>query len=875
MKTPLKTFKIIGAITLSLGSFSLFFAAIKSNSIKEAKADVDYSTATSYHNSGSSYNLFTTLQSLTYTSKTWSYDDLWTLYGECFYTDTKNGKIKDYYSSSTNYSYSTNQCGNYSGEGSCYNREHSIPKSWWKGSKTKQGADPLIVFPTDGYVNSMRSNYPFGVVSTATYTSNGGYSKLGSANSSYGYTGTVFEPNDDVKGDFARLVFYACVRYSSSSSGYADYPTYNWIQADNGNSTFSGSAPTSSNFNGFCLTNYAIKLFTEWHNKDKPDQWERNLNDRIYAKQSNRNPFVDHPEYVNTLWGKITGANPTTYSDGTGVTISKTSISLTQNSSTTISATSSNNSTITWTTSNSSVASISSGSSNSGSNITITAGATGTATITAKATISGTQYSQTCAVTVTSNQPTISLNKSSLSLAVGGSETLVATTANGSGNVTWSSNKENIAAVTSGGKVEGVSAGSAVITAIYSGVSATCNVTVTDSGTIIEGDAETLDFTIQNYSNGASVSSLSGTSCTATLAKGSGSNDPKYYTTGTAVRCYPGNTITISSQTKTIVKIELVFGSGDGSNTITSSPATYSSGTWTGSSSSVVLTVGGTNGHRRISQIIVTYEGTTPEPSFSYAVGTGYLMSFTNSSNSTKYFIGTLSDSNYGNTSTTLNNAMTMYFEENSGNYNLYFINSSNTKNYVYVSGGKLALSTNKPSVVWNQDASGVYCTVSSTKYYIGGNGTYSTFGVYSSPSNMYHAQFAEIETANTWALSFLSLITCNGGITAPNTTNWATTKTKYLSLTTLEQGFVTSASPSESGTNLQKALARYVFIVNKYTNRTNYPDYLSKASQANRMNPIQFTNDSTTFMFVVMAVSLLIVGTVFVGMYYKKKKKQ
>ena len=736
MKLSLKTLKILGAITLSLGSLSLFFVATKSNSYKEVKADVDYSAATSYHNSGNSYSLYTTLQNLTYTNKTWTYKELWTLYSDCFYKDSPGGKIKDYYSSATNYSAGTNQCGNYGGEGDCYNREHSIPKSWWGGAESKQGADPLIVFPTDGYVNSKRSNYPFGVVASASYTSQGGYSKLGSANSSYGYNGTVFEPADEVKGDFARLVFYACVRYSSSSSNYANYPTYNWVQADNGNSTFSGSAPTSSNFNGFCLTNYAIKLFTEWHNNDKPDQWERNLNDRIYAKQSNRNPFVDHPEYVNTLWGKISGANPTIYSDGTGVAISKTSVSLTSGGTTTINATSSNNSTITWTTSNSSVASLSSSSSSSGSNITITAGSTGSATITAKATIGGVQYSQTCAVTVTSAQPTISLSETSISLSVGATKTLVATTTNGSGSVTWSSSKENVATVNSSGVVEGVSAGSATITATYSGVSATCSVTVTDSGSI-EGDSETLDFTAQNYTNGASVTSLSAISCVATLDVGTGNNPPKYYTTGEAVRCYPGNTITVSSTQKTIIKIELVFGSGDGSNQITSSPATYSNGIWTGNASSVTFTIGGSSGHRRIAKIIVTYEG-EEEPSFSYETSVGYLMSFTNN-NSTRYFIGTLSGANYGNTSASSNDAMTMYFEENGDNYNMYFINQSNVKNYLYVSDGKLALTTSQPSVKWNQDTNGLYCQVSSSRYYIGGNGSYTTFGVYTS-SNIFFA---------------------------------------------------------------------------------------------------------------------------------------
>ena len=68
-------------------------------------------------------------------------------------------------------------------------------------------SDIVHVLPTDCYVNNRRSSYPFGEVGNATYTSNNGYSKLGSCKTS-GYSGTVFEPNDEIKGDIARIYFY-------------------------------------------------------------------------------------------------------------------------------------------------------------------------------------------------------------------------------------------------------------------------------------------------------------------------------------------------------------------------------------------------------------------------------------------------------------------------------------------------------------------------------------------------------------------------------------------------------------------------------------------------------------------------------------------
>ena len=117
---------------------------------------------------------------------------------------------------------------------------------------------------------------------------------------------------------------------------------------------------------------------------------------------------------------------------------------------------------------------------------------------------------------------------------------------------------------------------------------------------------ESVTFSEQNYTNGEAIESYTGTNFTVTFAKGSNSNAPKYYTTGKAIRCYGSNTFTVSSE-KTIIKIELTFGTGDGSNTITASSESYSNGTWTGSSENVTFAIGGTTGHRRIAGISVTY----------------------------------------------------------------------------------------------------------------------------------------------------------------------------------------------------------------------------------------------------------------------------
>jgi len=91
---------------------------------------------------------------------------------------------------------------------------------------------------------------------------------------------------------------------------------------------------------------------------------------------------------------------------------------------------------------------------------------------------------------------------------------------------------------------------------------------------------------------------------------GDGENDGKYYSTGSAIRVYGGGHMTVEHSSKTFSSISLSFGSGEGSNTITTNVGSYSSNTWTGSSSSVTFNIGGTSGHRRISSVAITYEAT-------------------------------------------------------------------------------------------------------------------------------------------------------------------------------------------------------------------------------------------------------------------------
>ena len=211
-----------------------------------------------------------------------SYSQLWNAFWS---TDNKgNGVVWDMYSDRPNgnppYTYylGQDQCGNYNSEGDCYNREHSWPQSWFN-EQTVPRSDLHHIFPTDGFVNGKRANYPFGEVRSATWTSQNG-SKLGTCKTP-GYSGTVFEPIDEYKGDFARALMYMSVRYYSED----------------------GSWSSSDMTNKSEIKKWAIDMLLRWNEQDPVSEKEKERNEVIYNDyQHNRNPFIDHSEYARMIW---------------------------------------------------------------------------------------------------------------------------------------------------------------------------------------------------------------------------------------------------------------------------------------------------------------------------------------------------------------------------------------------------------------------------------------------------------------------------------------------------------------------------------------------------------------------------------------------
>ena len=424
---------------------------------------------------------------------------------------TNAGKIWDMYSNCA-FTFG-NTCGNYSDECDCYNREHSIPQSWWGGGTSNQGCDIFHVIPTDGKVNGMRSNYPFGEVSSAEKTSGNG-SKLGTAssipitNTVYGdYTGTcsgkVFEPVDEYKGDFARGYFGTLLHWTNVSFTTAE-----------GSSTFSGSNTKSG---GWGLTEYGVALLLKWHRQDPVSQKEIDRNNGIQATQGNRNPFIDYPDLAEYIWGSHAGeafalATATaTFSDDYDPT---------------------------------------------------TGGGGGTVDPPVFEPFDFIIYCNGATQVITSTTETYTLKT-------------VADACSDWVFTGWSATK-----------VEKATAKPTYITTVKEAMT----VYAVYKNTITDGEGSTdksITFAEQGYSNGADVTTVNMDNCQLTFAKNDGANAPKYYDSGSAIRCYPKNSLTITSESE-ITKV--AFATVDSyAGTVNASVGDYAEGIWTGNSQEIIF----------------------------------------------------------------------------------------------------------------------------------------------------------------------------------------------------------------------------------------------------------------------------------------------
>lgn len=280
------------------------FAIIAFPAIISAQAPEGYYSGTE---SLSGYALKSKLHDIIST-KTYNYhyDDLKTLYGQTDidkyydYDASNSTYLLDIYSNNptgtTAYHYTlSNIIGSANAEGLGWNREHMMPQSSFN-SAYPMYSDLFFVVPTDARINQLRSNYPYGKAgSTIYYTFTNGSKQASNGTQNATYTGRVFEPINEFKGDIARSLLYYAVRYEGKLGSF--------------NFTTNAGDPTKDQnpLDGTeekAYENWYIAMLLNWHQLDPVSQREIDRNNSVFNIQKNRNPFIDHPEWVGLIWNQ-------------------------------------------------------------------------------------------------------------------------------------------------------------------------------------------------------------------------------------------------------------------------------------------------------------------------------------------------------------------------------------------------------------------------------------------------------------------------------------------------------------------------------------------------------------------------------------------
>jgi len=236
----------------------------------------------------------------------------------------EDNSLLDIYSenpdSSDPYNYNPNgSMGSGPGEGDAFNREHLIPQSYFDEGYPMR-ADAFHVWPTDSKVNGWRGNYAFGTVNNPGNANpcNSGATNLPCKSQNGTLKGkfvennsiTVMEPIDEFKGDVARAFFYFATCYQNRMSNF-----YNSNQNSQVSAMFDGS-------NNKVFNEDFLNMLVAWHTMDPVSDRERDINDLIYyTHQHNRNPYIDHPEWVQTVWNINMDTNDFTYQERNDVLV--------------------------------------------------------------------------------------------------------------------------------------------------------------------------------------------------------------------------------------------------------------------------------------------------------------------------------------------------------------------------------------------------------------------------------------------------------------------------------------------------------------------------------------------------------------------------
>lgn len=244
----------------------------------------------------------------------WHYNDLKVLYGQ-----TDLDKYYDHDASNTQYlldiyseiplgpdayEYTVDQMvAGVSMEGQGYNREHMMPQSTFSTSSSISDypmySDLNFIIPVDGFINQRRSNYPYGIGNNTNHYIFSNTSRISNAAiPNYPYTGRVYEPIDEFKGDIARSLLYFAVRYEGKLG------SFNTAYTTSANLTPATDQCPLDGTEERAVDLAYIAMLKQWSTADPVSQREIDRNNAIYTIQKNRNPFIDHPEWIDMIWSE-------------------------------------------------------------------------------------------------------------------------------------------------------------------------------------------------------------------------------------------------------------------------------------------------------------------------------------------------------------------------------------------------------------------------------------------------------------------------------------------------------------------------------------------------------------------------------------------
>ncbi len=426
------------------------------------------------------------------------------------------------------------------------NVEHSFAKSWWGGAKNDAYKDCYHLNPSNSVANSARSNYPLGIVTNLVKTA--GSLKIGKQHhDSLNVDFNIWEPKDEYKGDFARAYFYMATCYGKDKNGAYDPTVCSAYQGWRLDNKDVGSKFAMQNDNYLEFQPWEQEVLIAWHRQDPVSVKEIKRADAVSNFQHNRNPFIDYPYLAEFIWGEKAGEK---------LNLADLMGSFEED--------------------------FVPGQSN---------GWRGDVTpVTPKP-----KYGVTWSVngeeiyvdSITENKKVTALPETPESCSTESTEFMGWTDASISGTL----DEAPAILYTSVAQVPAVTAD-----VTYYAVFA--HKTIEEGGDVLK--ETTFTFT-------KTETTVTQEDVSVTFAKAGGSNEPKYYDSGSAIRCYAKNTITVSAPE--VNSIEFTFGSGDGSNEISVNVGIFSGYTWIGNADEVVFTIGGSSGHRRIAGMRVVYNG--------------------------------------------------------------------------------------------------------------------------------------------------------------------------------------------------------------------------------------------------------------------------